>query len=244
MIQNSPEPDDLPEAHVFIVTYGRSGSTLTQSLLNTLPGYQIRGENGNLAWYLARACDLVRHHEMFALRRRDAALPPERRSDYLAPLVGQPHDPWAGAELVDPDALRRGLMDVFSREVLRPGPGCRVSGFKEIRFHEDPDFFATYLDVLRDSFPRTRFLFQTRDRDAVARSGWWAQQPRHEVIAQLRGAEHLFPDYAATHPAECFTIRYERYAEGADYVAEILDFLGERMERDAIEAALARSLSH
>ena len=233
-----------PSRHVFIVTYGRSGSTLTQSLLNTLPGYQIRGENGNLAWFLARAVDLVRRHEMFADRRRDAALPPEQRDAYLAPLIGQSHDPWAGAENVDPEALRRGLMDVFSREVLRPGPGCRVSGFKEIRFHEDRDFFATYLDVLRDSFVGTRFLFQTRDLDAVARSGWWAQQPRDEVIAQLRRAEGLFADYAAARPAECFTIRHERYGEGADYVAEVLGFLGERMDRPAIEAALARSLSH
>lgn len=171
-----------PRAHVFIVTYGRSGSTLTQSLLNTLPGYQIRGENGNLAWFLARAVDVVRRHEMFADRRRDAALPPEQRD--------------------------------------------------------------AYLDMLRDSFAGTRFLFQTRDLDAVARSGWWAQQPREQVIAQLRRAEALFADYAAARPAACFTIRHERYREGADYVAEILGFLGERMDRLAIEAALARSLSH
>lgn len=233
-----------PRAHVFIVTYGRSGSTLTQSLLNTLPGYQIRGENGNLAWFLARAVDLVQRHEMFAGRRRDAALPAGQRDAYLAPLIGQPHDPWAGAENVDPDALRRGLMEVFSREVLRPGPDCRVSGFKEIRFHEDPDFFATYLNILRDSFAGTRFLFQTRNLEAVVRSGWWAQQPREQVVAQLRRAEELFADYAAAQPEACFTIRHERYREGADYVAEILDFLGEQMDRPAIEAALARSLSH
>src|SRR5688572_1085508 len=31
--------------HLFIVTYGRSGSTLLQGVLNSIPGYLIRGEN-------------------------------------------------------------------------------------------------------------------------------------------------------------------------------------------------------
>ena len=35
--------DDL--GYVFVMTYGRSGSTLVQGLLNAIPGYLIRGEN-------------------------------------------------------------------------------------------------------------------------------------------------------------------------------------------------------
>jgi hypothetical protein len=35
--------DDL--GYVFVMTYGRSGSTLLMGLLNTIPGYLVRGEN-------------------------------------------------------------------------------------------------------------------------------------------------------------------------------------------------------
>src|SRR5262245_42168913 len=42
--------DDL--SYVFVMTYGRSGSTLLMGLLNTLPGYLIRGENDDAMKFL------------------------------------------------------------------------------------------------------------------------------------------------------------------------------------------------
>ena len=33
---------------LFVVTYGRAGSTLLQNMLNALPGVTLRGENNNL----------------------------------------------------------------------------------------------------------------------------------------------------------------------------------------------------
>lgn len=232
------------QGYVFIVTYGRSGSTLTQSLLNAIPGYCIRGENGNLTALLARAADRVQHHPMFAQRRADAALPPEKRRPYLRPLLGQPFDPWAGAEAVDPQAFRLALMDAFVAQVLRPDPGCRVCGFKEIRFHEDPEFFPAHMAVLRDSFPQARFLFQTRGHDAVARSGWWADQPRDQVLADLARADALFRGFAAAHPDRSRIIAYEGLAHGPDYLRHIFDFLGEPFDPDAVAALLARQLGH
>src|SRR5690606_768941 len=38
--------------YLFIVTYGRSGSTLLMSILDTLPGFCIRGENGGVLYDL------------------------------------------------------------------------------------------------------------------------------------------------------------------------------------------------
>jgi hypothetical protein len=42
-----PHLNDLPnlKGSVFIVTYGRSGSTLLQSMLQTIPGIHLSGEN-------------------------------------------------------------------------------------------------------------------------------------------------------------------------------------------------------
>jgi hypothetical protein len=38
--------------HLFIVTYGRSGSTLLQGILNSTPGVLIRGENRGISYKL------------------------------------------------------------------------------------------------------------------------------------------------------------------------------------------------
>lgn len=236
---------DIPEdGYVFIVTYGRSGSTLTQNLLNALPGYCIRGENGNLAYFLSRAIHLVATHDMFAWRREDAGKPPEQRRPYLRPLIGKDFDPWAGAENVDPQQLALSLMNLFVEQVLRPEATCRVSGFKEIRFHEDPAFFPAYMAILRDVFPKARFLFQTRDHGAVARSGWWATKPEDDVKAELARAEALFTDFADANPAICYTIAYEGYSEGPGYARQIFDFLEEPFDAALVSRVLSQALSH
>lgn len=232
------------DGYVFVVTYGRSGSTLTQGLLNAIPGYVIRGENANMTHLLAKAIQLVRQHDMFRWRREDLEKPRDQRRPYLRPILGKPYDPWAGAERVDPDSLGLALMDVFVRQVLRLPKDCRVGGFKEIRFHEDAAFFHDHLDIMRGIFPNARFLFQRRDHDAVARSSWWAKQPRDMVARQLQQAERLFESYIRKHPDCTMMLDYEGLVSGWDYVRDLFAFLDEPIERSAAEAVLAHTLKH
>ncbi|HRO14869.1 MAG TPA: sulfotransferase [Paracoccus sp. (in: a-proteobacteria)] len=232
------------DGYVFVVTYGRSGSTLTQSLLNAIPGYAVRGENGNLTHLFAKAIDMVTGDDMYRWRREDLAKPQQDRRPYLRPILGKPYDPWAGAERVDPEAFTLELMNLFVKQVLRPPKHCRVSGFKEIRFHEDPPFFRKHVDLLRTAFPKARILFQRRAHDAVARSGWWKKQPRDAVIAQLSLADRMFESYAANHPDCCRIIDYEGLTSGLGYIRGLHDFLGEEMDPAAVQMVLGRSLRH
>lgn len=232
------------DGYVFVVTYGRSGSTLTQSLLNSIPGYCIRGENGNLTYFLSRAANFVANNDMYKWRREDLPKRTEDRRPYLKKILGQPYDPWAGAENVDPIDFTYSLMNLFVEKILKPAPGCRVSGFKEIRFHEDPRFFQTYMEILRDTFPNARFLFQTRDHDAVSKSSWWAKHPKATVMKELQRAETMFKNFAMANPKHSFTIEYERYSEGPEYVQKIFDFLGEAHDPESTAAVLGRSLKH
>ena len=48
--EGGPASRDL--GYVFVMTYGRSGSTLLMGLLNTIPGYLIRGENDDALRFL------------------------------------------------------------------------------------------------------------------------------------------------------------------------------------------------
>ena len=70
---------------VFVVTYGRSGSTLVQNMLNALPSACVRGENENLLAPLARAWNVVLHSEQGAKMRQTGTL-------------SVPSDPWYGYE--------------------------------------------------------------------------------------------------------------------------------------------------
>ena len=51
----TPEKGQLNFRHLFVITYGRSGSTLLQGLLNSIDGMLIRGENNNVVVNLFQA---------------------------------------------------------------------------------------------------------------------------------------------------------------------------------------------
>lgn len=220
-----------PGGYVFIVTYGRSGSTLLQNLLNAIDGYCIRGENENILMHLARGWHAVQTSRPM-------------RGMRSAGRVSGPEDPWFGAEAVDPGRLGRSLAALFLREVLRLPPGTRVGGFKEIRFLAHPEFFPAYLDFLHRFFPGTRIVFNTRDHAAVARSGWWARMDPASVAARLREAERLFAAYQAAHPGRCITLHYDDYVRDPAALAPLFAFLGEPFDAARVAAVMARRLDH
>lgn len=232
------------DGYVFVVTYGRSGSTLTQSLLNSIPGYCIRGENGNLTYHLSRAVAVTSTWDNYQWRRADRNKPEEDQRAFLKGIIGTPGDPWYGAENVDPQHFSRSLMNVFVRDILAPPKGTRVSGFKEIRFHEDKMFFPSYLENMKNTFPNARFVFQTRNPENVSKSSWWGDRKKSDVMEMIRNAERLFQEFSDRNPDVCFTVEYERYAEGSQYVSELFDFLGEKIDEKAVSKVLNVKLKH
>lgn len=247
LCQNPPTPHrkrssaqdntrSIPRIHpaggyVFIITYGRSGSTLLQNLLNNIPGYQIRGENNNALPPLVQSWNAIRQSEpMSGLRKAGAT-------------TSQNH-PFFGAENVDPKQYGKALAACFTQNVLRPEPGTRVSGFKEIRFHMRPKLFAPTLRFLRMFFPRCRFVFNTRNHDAVSNSGWWATMDKAAVLAELAEAEALFSRYIARNPDHCCHVHYDTYVKDPTTLKPLFDFLGEPMDPDIVARVFDRRLDH
>ena len=217
--------------YVFVVTYGRSGSTVLQGLLNAIPGYCIRGEHANSLKHLFNAWEAIR--ETAAIRGLRGT----------GTSTGPTH-PWYGIEDAVPWDYARGLADVFVREVLRLPPGTRVGGFKEIRYHEDKGAAGAYLDFLGRVFPRARFVINTRDLAAVARSGWWASLPPGRVAAILGAAEREFDAFAARLPERAIRLCYDDYAAAPEALAPLYAFLDEPFDREAVAALMARRLDH
>ncbi len=210
--------------YVFVVSYGRSGSTLLMGLLNAIPGYRIRGENYNTLYRLYQA---------------DAAVAKARDkfsgADHL-----RPQSSWYGAPRIREHAFRAALVSAFVTEVLRPEPGDRVIGFKEIRYTPvhltDLDEF---LGFLREAFPGCRIVVNHRDPAAVARSSWWANV--RDAEAKVRAADERL--LAIPADDRHFHFFYDAIDDGLANVRELYRFLGEEFDEAAVRRVLGTRFS-
>ena len=230
MTDSKPKPSEI-EGHVFVVTYGRSGSTLVQNLLNSIPGYCIRGENNNALGMLARSWHEVQGNTIL---RNLASNGVETTAEH----------PWFGGENIDAARLGRSLARVFSREILSPPPGTRVSGFKEIRWTNEGTSLPVALNFLVSFLKNSRFIFNTRDHDEVVRSGWWASMDPDKVKAKLVKAEAAYDHYMTRHPERCLHIHYNDYVADHGKLRAMFDFLGEAFDPDRVAAVMGQELTH
>ncbi|GAA6165447.1 hypothetical protein NBRC116590_31510 [Pelagimonas sp. KU-00592-HH] len=219
------------EGYVFIVTYGRSGSTLLQNMLNAIPGYQIRGENNDALFHLVKSwASIVDSEPLRGLRNAGKE-------------TNQTH-PWFGGENIFPDVYGASLADTFVKTVLQPDEGVRVSGFKEIRFHLHPAFFPRYLNFMHAYFPNARFVINTRDHKAVAKSGWWASRSFENVDKILNLAETTFEKYREANPDRCIHLHYDDYVKDVQAFRPLFEFLGETFDEKVALEVMGQRLEH
>lgn len=219
------------EKTVFVITYGRSGSTLLQNFLNALPGHLVRGENANILAPLVRSW-----HEL-----RISAQAEKMRANRR---LSRPTQPWFGYESIDSDALGRDLADVFARNVLRPEETTRVAGFKEIRWHGEPELFAPMLEFLQRYMPAAHFIFNTRDHAEVVRSGWWKTMDPDVVRAELERAEALYSSWQTAHSECSLAMHYNSYIDGPEAWRPLFRFLDIPFDAGAVQDVLDVKLTH
>ncbi len=215
-------PGDL--GYVFVVTYGRSGSTLLMGLLNTIPGYLIRGENDDALRFLYdfhRTClERSRHWPVERVRRRT--------------------DPFFGIGDFPPALSLAGARRLALDTLLRPKPDTRVTGFKEIRWwrHDDLD---GYLEWLRQVFPGARFIVNTRDQADVLKSKWWAKGGDHS--AHLADIERRLIAAAGRLGDAAYHVHFDDYVADPTTLAPLFAWLGEPFDEDSVRATMARKHS-
>lgn len=217
--------------YVFVVTYGRSGSTLLQNLINAVPGCLVRGENNNALFALYRSwCALVRSPDIARM--------------VASAEVSDPSHPWFGAEAIDTDAYAQALCASFARHVLRPPHGTRICGFKEIRTIADETRFRDYLEFINTHFPNARFVFNTRNHAGVAKSSWWRQHDPAEVGKMMRSAETVFAEFVASHPERSVSLHYDTYVSDQNALEPLFELLGARPADSQIRTVLDTRLTH
>ena len=208
---------------VFIVTYGRSGSTLLQGILNSIPGYCIRGENYSALFYLFVATEHVKEARgRFGTQTTDSSAS------------------WFGADRLDAEAFSKRLADAFLEACLKPPSDARCVGFKEIRYLQSDiadELFPAYLDFLQSAFPGAALIFNVRNIADTAGSGWWRDRNWKTVTEQLIRAVERFKSYAATR-SNCIVFSYDSLIADPTYCRSLFDFLDEPFDREALERTL------
>lgn len=206
--------------HCFIIAYGRSGSTLLQGVLNAVDGYLIRGENGGIL------------HQMFRLARTA-----ERAKAAFGPIAAEPSMPWYGIDLVERGPLLEDLRALFVRNFIRPGPGHRCVGCKEIRYGPGSvKDLGELVDFIDEAFPKSCFLFNARKLDNVAASGWWKRSG--DSAQYLEAFETRMRDAHARGRGNTFWVCYDDYVADPGSLETLFDFLGEPFRRDIVDSVL------
>jgi hypothetical protein len=212
------EDMDTGLGYLFLLTYGRSGSTLLQNLLCTAPGVLIRGENEGVLYRLCQYHNQVMHHR-------------DRLAD-SGPLP--PTHPWWGIdgypERHSLALMRRLVLDTL----IRPLPDSRIVGFKEIDWPSGD--LPAYVAFLRAVFPGARFVVNTRRLEDVARSKWWARRP--DAVEHLAGLERQLLDVADSLGEAAFRVHYDDFCADRDSLRPLFAWLGAPYDGELVDAVM------
>jgi hypothetical protein len=201
------------------MTYGRSGSTLLQGVLNSIPGYLIRGENR----------DALHHLYQFHRTCVDEAARVTRKDGSALDAT----HPFFGIDAFPAERSLEQLRALATQTLLRPGPTTRVAGFKEIRWsHRD---LADFVAFLSDVFPQSRFLVNTRDHESVLASKFWRNQPRD---GRLERVERSILEVAGSLGDSAYRVHYDDYVQDPDSLAGMFRWLGEPFDGPAVRAVM------
>lgn len=200
---------------LLIVTYGRTGSTLLQGLLNSIHGVVIRGENFNFCIGLYRS--------YLSLKK---VIEEQGRAGK------EPAQPFFGSHLFD-----EGRFFIDSRTLLQNQlfpymeETVQCWGFKEIRYtpnalmSEGNINFHDYMSFLSRLMPNPAFVFLTRNHHDVVNSAFWTKVETGKAVAQIEMFEKGAKDWA-TDRDDCYWIDYDDIVNQSNKLHELYRFLG------------------
>ncbi len=212
---------------LLVITYGRTGSTLLQGVLNSIDGCLIRGENYGMCKGLFNV-----YRNMIEAKKHPGDAPTE---------------PWYGCQFLNEDYLIEHGRELMRRVVLgdrAADNSIECYGFKETRYvNMKPDFLYDYIDFVAQLFPDPAIVFNTRELAQVVKSAWWKEKDEERTAEMLQQTEKVFDAYAAKN-SNCFQITYEDVVGKTKRLESLFEFLGAPYNLDKIESVLSRPHSY
>lgn len=182
--------------YVFVVTYGRSGSTLVQGMLNAMPRTLVRGENGLYVQHLFRAWQAA--DEIRQKRKGGGAK--------------QPTNAFYGINALTRARFVRSAQRLVVGGMLGPEDEKDFDrlGFKEVEWHhllpeETEPFFAWLEEVC----PGAKYVLNTRDVETVLGSGFWQRRDTDASVAAIERVVEIQEFLRSTRPDRVLDTRYE-----------------------------------
>lgn len=219
------------------MTYGRSGSTLTQGMLNALPRTLVRGENNLFLLPIFRSWFGLKN---FQERFRGKGNPLTTSAFY-------------GLHELDMDAFAASVRELVRVQLLGTTPPEDVDrlGFKEVLWHrlkprQWPDFF----DFMDRTFDDPLFVLNSRDVEQASTSGFWRSRKPGVAMQQITRVRKLQDFLRETRPERCFDTRYEvttsaDRAEAAASMKGLAEFVTGSCDEELLERMLAlREVGH
>ena len=184
-----------PKRFVFVVSGGRSGSTLTQGLLNALPGTLVRGEN---SFYILPMFRAYRGTQTFQRKYGKSAA--EATSAFYGLHEIDLRDFVRSTHRL---ALRQLLATVDPRTV-------DVIGFKEVRWeHIRPNETEAFFDFFEKVFPNALYVLNERDPEKVVRSGQWLRTDEETALKALARVHDVQQYLRETRRDRTYDTRFE-----------------------------------
>lgn len=205
---------------IIIITYGRSGSTLLQGVLNTIDRCIIRGENYNFIYSLFQGYQALHNSTKKSLR-------------------DSPQNPWYGNAELDTDAYIKDCGLLIKRQLIN-NRDVDCYGFKEIRYSEITDDLEEYFHFLKQVFPNAAFIFNYRNLDDVVRSAWWKRSDPKKLKNQLKSLEKAFKSYQESNPDNCYNINYNDVVNKTEQLKGLFKFIGAEYNDEDITAVLSK----
>ncbi len=184
-----------PKSFVFVVSSGRSGSTLVQGLLNALPGVLVRGENGFYLMPLFRSQRRLRNYQ-----------------NTFGGNSWTPTSAFFGVAEADAGDFVRMTRRLMHRQLLaRRNPlSVRVLGFKEIRWEElRADEWPAFFNFFERVFPDAKYVLNDRDPERVVDSGHWQKLEREKALDTLLHGRALRDFLRRTRPDRTYDLTFE-----------------------------------
>lgn len=237
---------------VFIISTGRSGSTLLQSVLNAHNNVVIRGENNNFFYYMMLA------HESLL------------RGNGSKTVATNPTQPWYGFQNYDQKLFVNTVRELGIKYMLGEFNCDQVEylGFKEIRYF---DFFERqkYGDkqpILKDSGDNGRrklreliiflskifrpafFILLERNSHEISKSGWWNTPGLYEEDKLIKDIEIFYKKTKTiliNNKLDFFTINYQAL-KNQDHkeIEKLFKKIGIQYEQTKSEKVLQTKLTH
>lgn len=193
--------------YVFVVTYGRSGSTLVQGLLNTLPRVLMRGENGFYLLPLFHAMASVDGFRHTHLRHHPRAQ----------------NSAFYGLHVIKPRSFVTMTRTLVTGHLLgRVDPqSVDVLGFKEVLWYRvQPAETGPFFDFLDRAFPGCLYVLNEREHARVVGSGFWQAKDEGTVLEAIERVEDIQGFLRRTRPERTLDVRYELLTSDDPAVSE------------------------